>query len=164
MTTTTHSFKDLGTIRHVLKAGTYVITDPCYVFPDEMWSDLCDQIFCRDDNCPESGVIEMDGHKVWWGQTKHGDGGYFVRHHGGKVGEFGVDAGMFAIFPLEFVQKFKPDLLNEITLACTTAIPGGVVSYDDGDMDVGPITVCTSGTDRDDEDEDMDGEDDDDER
>ena len=156
MTTAIHSFTDLGTIHHRLSAGTYVITDPCYVFPDEMWSDLCDKIFCREDEdkeCPESGVIEMDGHQIWWGQTAYGDGGYAVRVYGSKVGEFGVDAGLFAIFPVEFVKKYKPDLLEEKTLACTLSIPAGVVSYDGGDMDCGQVAVCTSGNDEDEEDE-----------
>ena len=168
MTTATNSFTDQGTIRHRLSAGTYVITDPCYVFPDEMWSDLCDKIFCREDDmgegkkeCPDTGVIEMDGHKIWWGQTTHGDGSYAVRVHGSKVGEFGVDAGMFAIFPVEFVKKYKPDLLEEDTLACTLPIPAGVVSYDGGDMDCGQVSVCTSSWDGGDEDEEEEDEEDD---
>lgn len=160
MTTAIHSFTDLGAIHCCLKAGTYVITDPCYVFPDEMWSDLCDKIFCREDDMgegkkksPDTGAIEMDGHQIWWGQTAHGDGGYTVRLYGGKVGEFGVDAGLFAIFPVEFVKKYKPDLLDEKTLACTLSIPAGVVSYNGGDMDCGQVAVCTSGKDDDEEDD-----------
>lgn len=165
MTTATHSFTDLGAIRCRLKAGTYVITDPCYVFPDEMWSDLCDKIFCREDDvdgkkeCPDTGVIEMDGHQIWWGQTAHGDGGYAVRVYGGKVGEFGVDAGLFAIFPVEFVQKYKPEMLNSPRLATTLSMPAGVVSYDGGDMDCGQVAVCTSGKDDDEEDEEEEEED-----
>ncbi len=156
-TTATHSFTDLGAIRCRIKAGTYVITDPCYVFPDEMWSDLCDKVFCKNDQCQETGVIEMDGHQIWWGQTKHGDGTYPVRVNGGKVGEFGVDAGLFAIFPLAFVQKHKPEMVGDTQLACTTAIPAGAVSYEDGNMDCGPVTVNT-----DENDTDMDDDSDDD--
>lgn len=164
-TTATRSFTDLGDIRHQVKAGTYVITDPCYVFPDDMWADLCDQIFCHEDKdgkSPEAGVIEMDGHKIWWGQTAHGDGGYAVRVYGGKVGEFGVDAGLFAIFPVEFVQKYKPDMLNSPTLACTLSMPAGAVSYDGGDMDCGQVAVCTSGADHDEDDQEEESEEEDD--
>ena len=156
MTTATHSFTDLGAIHFRLKADTYVITDPCYVFPDEMWDDLCDKIFCREDEgkeCPESGVIEMDGHQIWWGQTKYGDGCYNVKVCGSKVGEFGVDAGLFAIFPVEFVKKYKPEMVGDTQLGCALQIPAGVVSYDDGDMIVRSVTVCTSENDMDDDDE-----------
>jgi hypothetical protein len=162
MTTATHNFTDMGTISCKFKAGTYVITDPCYVFPDEMWSDLCSKIFCREDEnkeCPDTGVIEMDGHQIWWGHTAHGDGSYAVRVDGAKVGEFCVDAGMFAIFPVAFVQKYRPEMVDSPELATTLSIMGGVVEYDGGDMDCGRVSVCTSESDEDDDD-DGDGEDD----
>jgi len=160
MTTTTHGFTDLGNVRHVLAAGTYIITDPCYVFPDEMWDALCNKVFCKDNVCQETGVIEMDSCKIWWGQTKYGDGSYTVRVCGGKVGEFCVDAGLYAIFPLEFVKKYKPEMIGDARLACTTAIPSGAVSYEDGNMDCGYVTVCT-GNDEDEDDEEVDHPEDD---
>jgi hypothetical protein len=167
MPTATHSFRDLGIIDLNLPHGRYVITDPCYVFPSEMWVDLCEQIFCNDDRkdgC-DTGVIEMDGHQIWWSCTAYGDGGYNVRKGGAKVGEFGVDAGMFAIFPIEFVQKYKPDLIEENSLAAVVDMCGTVVASGrrrgHGDMECGDITVNTSDDNgQDDEDEDDEGEDD----
>jgi hypothetical protein len=152
MPTTAHIFKNLGNVRHILANGSYLITDPCYVFPDEIWSDLCDQVFCPDDNCRESGVIEMDGHKIWWGSTKSGDGCYPVRQYGAKVGEFCVDAGLFAIFPIEFVQKYKPDMVGDKRFG-TTVTMGGAVSYRDGNMDCGQITAETDERNHDDDNE-----------
>jgi hypothetical protein len=165
MPTATHSFRDLGALQLRLPHGRYMITDPCYVFPSEMWSDLCEQIFCNDERkgCSDIGVIEMDGHQIWWSNTAYGDGGYDVRKGGVKVGEFGVDAGMFAIFPIEFVQKYKPDLIEERRLAAVVDMCGTVTTSGGkrgGDMKCGDITVDTSGNDQDEEDEDGDGEDD----
>lgn len=145
-----HSFTNLGTISFHLHVGTYVVTDPCYVFPDEMWSDLCDQIFLRDEE--ESGVIEMDGHKIWWGGTAHGDGTYPVYLNGIFQGNFGVDAGLFAIFPIEFVKKYAPGELDKEGLICVVKIEEGDVRgftsvgkvlYEKGNLRCGPLKVLT---------------------
>lgn len=162
----THSFTDLGNVRCHIKNGTYIITDPCYVFPDKMWSDLCNKIFCREDNmgdgkkeCPDTGVIEMDGHQIWWGQTAHGDGGYKVKKFGAWCGEFGVDAGLFAIFPIEFVKKYAPDMMAASNQS-TTLEMSGEVDYEGGNMHCGAVSVDTAGRyESDDEDDEDDGDD-----
>jgi hypothetical protein len=143
-----HEFDDLWDSEIKLEKGYYVITDPCYVFPKEMWGDLCSRIFCRDRASVSSGVIGMDGFKIWWGCTAFGDGSYQVKKSGVAVGSFGVDAGLFAIFPLEFAKKYckasVSDLLTRPDLAATLEMEGLVI-YDDGNMRCGDIIVDTSG-------------------
>lgn len=143
--------------------GKVVITDPCYVFPKDSWSDLCNQHFCRGEDPPSSGMIDFCGFTTWWGQTKYGDGCYKVHQNGIQVGEFGVDAGLFGIFPVEFVEKFAPQMLGDTQLATVVEIDGDI-EYDDGVLRCGNVTVNTADEeDEEEEEEDWDNEDDEDE-
>ena len=141
-----HAFQDLGGMTFRPGNGKCVITDPCYVFPDEMWSDLCERIFCREGSYPY-GVIEMDGFKIWWGLTAHGDGSYRVMSkHKGPLGTFCVDAGMFGIFPLAFVEKYAPEFLARKDDGLYTIVETKehyVTKYSDGNMECGAISVNT---------------------
>lgn len=148
-----------------LKAGTYMITDPCYVLDKrdsgyDLWGELCDQVF-QDKMTGEqkqSGTIIIDGYEIWWGCTKFGDGGYSVMHNHFPVGEFGVDAGLFAIFPIEFVKAFKPEMMEGSNvsngLVAILEMEGGLVEYSDGNMDCGMVFVTTDGTDQEEEEDD----------
>lgn len=122
-----------------LKKGQYVIPDPCYVFPDDMWSDLC-EVFCNDDN-GDNGVLNVDRFNIWWGQTKYGDGEYQVLNGGFTQGSFGVDAGLFAIFPIEFINKHGSKY--PIDTVGVKLEMEGVVKYNDGNMKCRSVTVET---------------------
>ncbi len=131
-----------------LKKGQYVITDPCYVFPDDMWNDLCDKAFCNDD---DNGVLDVDGFNIWWGQTKYGDGEYNVRLGGSSQGSFGVDAGLFAIFPIEFINKHgSKHSINSLGVKIEME---GLVQYNDGNMKCRSVSVDTGYSENEDEDD-----------
>lgn len=137
----------------VLSGGTYMITDPCYVL-DDIWDELCKAVFCTSEE-HQTGVLLIDDFKIWWGSTTYGDGGFQVVNHHLPVGEFGVDAGMFAIFPIEFIKKYKPEWAEgREDLAVTLEMDGGLVEYSGGNMDCGTTAVCTDGTDMEEEEED----------
>lgn len=136
-----------------LDKGTYVITDLCYLFgkhnnglPDEMWSEICNIL-----GSYESGTLTIDGFKIWWGNTKIGDGTYTVRQNGHKRGKrFGVDAGLFAIIPIEFIKKHVPGFKIERGMAAKVEMSGGTVRYDYGNMWCGDICVITGEFEKDD--------------
>lgn len=166
----------------IIEQAQLLITDPCYVFPSDEWTDLCNRFFCPEDQSPQSGVIyvnpdgsfsgtESEGSvAVPWFSTKYGDGGYDVREHGSSIGKFGVDAGLFAIFTHDVAAKLRTqeeiDRLIRNDLAAKIEA-GGEVQYDNGDCFIGDsISIFTSGEpeeDESDEDEDWLEEDEDEE-
>jgi hypothetical protein len=151
--TDTLTFKHIATqhksFTYRVDKGDYVITDPCYIIPEDMWDDLCEQVFTDTAEC---GVIEIDGYKIWWGLTAYGDGGYKVKQNYGTAGSFGVDAGMFAIFPLEFVEKHSkdPKILDDSRFAVQVKMDG-FVEYKDGRMICNGVEVDTKSNNRDDD-------------
>jgi hypothetical protein len=109
------------TIKHVFSAGKYYVGDPRYAVKDENWSSLCDSTYCfgsdkeaiaKDHNfCfgNDKQAIEKNYNSAWNGlflynnkncftdSTKYGDGVFFDNYGH----EFGVDAGLIGIMPLE---------------------------------------------------------------
>jgi hypothetical protein len=87
-------------------AGKYVLGDPCYAVPQELWSDACDTSDCF---TRPIGIVSRDGtrHKVLGFSTKWGDGVY----RGSNGFEYGVDAGLIGLVPWELAKdNFDPDL------------------------------------------------------
>ncbi len=85
----------------ILPAGKYLVTDPCYVYPDKFWSEFCNLI-------GDGGLLSADGKNFFvWG-TAYGDGAYpvFSESSGEIKGEAAVDAGLLAIIPLALVKKW----------------------------------------------------------
>lgn len=129
-----------------LPHGEYVITDPCYLFDGDMWQKLCDEVFCNDANDSSTGILEVEGFTIWWGTTAYGDGSYDVIKRGQSIGEFGVDAGLFAIIPADFIKKHckGKGLFKQKGIAVKAEF-GGRVYYVDGNMRCGAIDVQTDG-------------------
>ena len=68
-----------------------------------------------------------------WSHTAYGDGLYPVEKNGEKVGTFAVDAGFFAIFPIEFVKRYAKNLLKSKNLF--TIVEGeGEIEVNSGNM------------------------------
>ncbi len=128
-----------------LPQAEYIITDPGYLFDRDMWCKLCDDVFCNDDVDPSTGILEIEGHTIWWGGTHHGDGIYQVINKSVDVGDFCVDAGLFAIIPMSFFKEHckGKDLFKTEGLAVKVEMMGRVY-YEDGDLSCGSVSVQTS--------------------
>ncbi len=133
--------------------GKYIITDPCYIFDDETWDKLIDDVFYPGDEFKpvRSGVITVEGFDIWYGMTAHGDGCYDVMRNGDAlmrdgvvVGSFVVDAGMYAIIPFGFFEKYSKDRELVKDGHAVSLVMSGLVEYEDGDMRCGDISVITS--------------------
>ena len=77
----------------ILPAGTYVITDPCYVI--ERWDKAIADTNCFDD----TGVFQMDGYNYCGIGTMYGDGLYYDNYGI----EYPVDAGLIGAVSVELV-------------------------------------------------------------
>ncbi len=94
------------------KAGTYWIGDPCYVFPntgeqEHYWMDVLNKADFFDKPCE----VTVDEITVIAGGTKYGDGTY----SGNDGVNYGVDAGLLGIIPLEtvnFLDASHQDLIR----------------------------------------------------
>ena len=139
-----------------LKAGKYICIDPCYIFPDEEWSDLCDcfeykgfkkqkgncSSFTRVDQC-EGLEMSYKGEKFVVIGTRHGDGGYPIKNGRQIIGELSVDAGLLAVIPLELATSWpefeeKKDLGVIVEIKCDT-----VLNVSGGNFDFGRFSVKT---------------------
>lgn len=154
------NFKTIPFIHpYILPRGEYVITDPCYLFSDDnLWQKLVDEVFCDRNNTQSCGIVEIEGHAIWWGNTHHGDGLYSVIKNSESLGEFGVDAGLYAIIPREFIAKHCDEdyLFDDAGLAVELTMGGAAIYYHDGNMRCGKIDVQTdyqAGEDMEDEDD-----------
>jgi hypothetical protein len=77
-----------------LKAGTYVIGDPCYLF-DESWVDIL-----VENNFFETDNPKIDGKDIFVHRTYYGDGTY-------KDDDsfcYDVDAGLIGVLPIELIE------------------------------------------------------------
>ena len=77
----------------ILPAGTYVITDPCYVI--ERWDQAIEDTDCFD----TPGVFQMDGYNYCGISTMYGDGMYYDNYGA----EYPVDAGLIGAVSVELV-------------------------------------------------------------
>ena len=121
-----------------LPTGSYVIADPCYaeVWRDR-WSELCRTIF--HDSIDGYGAFTYGEHLIVWSSTAHGDGAYPVWDtlRSTIVGEFGVDAGLFAIIPAVLV----PELAHAVEIPAQYPLRIGI-GPSHGDMTLDSIAVC----------------------
>lgn len=87
----------------------YLITDPCYIVPDDEWSKFCDKLFANG-NTPDTDAvlpytIEGLGKITHLSTTDNGDGSVRIRGHNNQMFEVGVDAGLVCI--AEVSEKYK---------------------------------------------------------
>jgi hypothetical protein len=145
------NFKKIQMPTATLPYGQYVITDPCYVMPDDLWDALIDDVFypVSEKAQPDCGLVEIEGFRIWWGNTAYGDGSFDVLQGNHRLGEIGVDAGMIAFMPLEFVEKYSKDknLLKKNNGIAVQAPVGGAVRYMEGNVRCGAISITTDGSD-----------------
>lgn len=83
----------------LMPPGEYYITDPCYCFNHDTWTELGDSIRWWEDE--EKPVVEFRGRPLLSFSTAHGDG-CFTDNDGQ---EYGVDAGMIGLVPVSIAEK-----------------------------------------------------------
>lgn len=88
----------------LMPPGEYYISDPCYCFNHDTWSELCDLTDCFQDE--EKPVIEFRGAPLLSFSTAHGDGTFTDNYDH----EYGVDAGMIGLVPVSIAEKDPGDL------------------------------------------------------
>jgi len=79
------------------------IGDPCYVIQDELWGDVCDQVFKGNNEVGHIITVNYNGKDLSFIQcgTLYGDGCY----PSSSGFEYGVDAGCLAIVSEELVDR-----------------------------------------------------------
>lgn len=130
-----------------------VITDLCYIFSHDktevdLWDLLNNKIFYPGGVSTKYGCIQFGPHKIPWSNTAYGDGEYPVKIGYKTIGEFCVDAGMFAIIPMNLIEEitgfnFKPDCMVK------TILHGSVRMNGDGNATIGGIDIITKDEDDD---------------
>lgn len=150
----------------VLKKGKYIVTDPCYVFPDSEWSKFCDTTQSIEGN--ENCALDRDGIKISYNGidffvcgTKYGDGCFPIYKNGIPIADLGVDAGLLSVIPVELLKTWKADMKEAKRLGVFITLDKSYpVKVSDGDFSFGPFEVFTGEenpyNEEDDENEDVD--------
>jgi len=103
----------------LMKKGTYIIGDLCYLINDEKWDELCKNEFHKNDgdfidfNFYNLETKENTTIKSWWHTTAYGDGCYEYSISSRKDIKnkelfkrgFPVDAGLIGIVPFEILNS-----------------------------------------------------------
>jgi hypothetical protein len=147
----------------IFPAGKYWIGDPCYLFRDDLWSELCNIFYPPDyieNGSVDSAVFEYDGNYFWYGSTAFGDGSYPVRKNHAFIKNVGVDAGCLSIIPLNMAEKLK-DNFSDNCFDAGAIVDVGLnfnVYYNGGNFEFADFSVKTN---FDDEEEDCEEEEED---
>ena len=91
--------------KHTFTAGKYYIGDPCYVVRDGSWAKLIKDTGCFgleiDGKNWDDGKFTYRGKPCFAMGTAYGDGCYSDN----QGGEYGVDAGLIGILPVDVCTK-----------------------------------------------------------
>lgn len=90
----------------MMPKGTYYIGDPCYLFDESSWG----KVIAITNYFKEDGRYDIFGKKCFVGGTKYGDGTYDDNY--GR--EYGVDAGLIGILPIELIEIDNKQTLKSI--------------------------------------------------
>lgn len=131
-----------------LTPGRYLVVDPCYVVPNEMWLMVCNLL----PSDRESICLTYASHKFFVQSTAYGDGSYSLSNNANFVGTCGVDAGLLSIIPESLVKLWKseenysgvwPDMGGVwVDIAKDTEVK----PYGTGNFKFGPFDMNTEGT------------------
>lgn len=111
-----------------MKAGTYYVGDPCYVFSSDEWDKVWD--------CFGDGLDEVNGKDVWSMHTMYGDGAYRGNDH--KT--YGVDSGCLGVVPVEVItQKIDRRSMNVVEFEQDFEC-----SWENGFFQIGHIGIQTN--------------------
>ena len=126
-------------------AGSYVLGDPCYSFPDhDEWMELLES--CEYFNAPIGTVRKVN---VVAFSTRWGDG----RYRGTDGNSYAVDAGLIGLVPVEALRSDADSLRDDLCTVVTFDKPTKCYTDGEGKLRFGHITIDTDPQD-DEEDED----------
>lgn len=115
--------------------GEYYVSDPCYCFNDDTWPKIGELTNWWEDE--EKPVFEYKGKACLAFSTAHGDG-CFTDNQGR---EYGVDAGMIGLIPVEVADKEPGNGLgHKMTFTKSfrcTRFPEGKLRFGDIVIDTG---------------------------
>ncbi len=98
---------------HTFK-GKVLITDPCYLIPNEFWADFCNEMFKLDS--AGKVLFKLDNTIIFVLGTAYGDGCYPVIKNGEEIGRSAVDAGLLSVIPMAFAKKHGFDRWDLVTV------------------------------------------------
>lgn len=129
---------DYVTTRYIVPAGHYVLGDPCYAVPDNLWSELLESCDCFED----SAVGHAGGHNVLAFSTAYGDGEYYDDDGRG----FGVDAGLIGLVPVAMMTEKEKQGIAGHNLSHYVSFSDSVECWaEDGVLHFGETTIDTNG-------------------
>lgn len=109
MPLTDYNCKSAGFSPTLRLVGDYWVGDPCYVFSEKDWDELCNQMFPNGqqlfDDSEQVRVVLVDGNYCFLFGTSFGDGVYPLRKETWEIAELGVDAGMLSMIPKKLLRK-----------------------------------------------------------
>lgn len=120
----------------VVPAGTYVVGDPCYSIANDGWMDWLEAADFRN---PDKGHVlqaTIRGKVAVGVKTFAGDGCFT----GTDGNEYGVDAGMIGLVPIEVADKND---LGERRVVVTFDEPVTCFNDYDGNITLGDIVIAT---------------------
>ncbi len=140
-----------------LKAGKYIISDPCYLFPKDEWHDFCGVINYGEGyqsvvgNCesiyPKKSKSEFElkykGKSLYVIPTAYGDGCYALKQGRKTIGSLGVDAGLLSVIPLELAQSWPDFEKGEHCGIVIELKEDSILSCKGGDFKFGEFSVKT---------------------
>lgn len=141
-------------------AGSYVLGDPCYSFPDyDEWMELLESCKYFNDpigtirRSPKEGTFNvMETFNVVAFSTRWGDG----RYRGTDGNSYAVDAGLIGLVPVEALRSDADSWRDDLCTVVTFDKPTKCGTDGEGKLRFGHITIDTDPTDDDEEDEDED--------
>lgn len=141
-----------------LAAGTYLVGDPCYAFTNDtsrtsgndLWSEWLDDAW-KDVDPNRVTILDgrVSGMRIAASRTAYGDGEYFDQDGFG----YPVDAGLLGAVHIGFLRNLYPEhhgktheqLEAELGMRVVEFLRPFHVSYDDGLISIGHITINTEG-------------------
>lgn len=123
-------------IKKILKAGTYYIGDPCYIF-NETWSQIL-----KETNYLTDLDVKIFEHEYFCSDTEHGDGEYKDQFNY----KYLVDAGCIGCIPIELL-KIDNKMKDEEIATCAKVMTfeeDFECFEDDGVIHIGHIKIDTN--------------------
>jgi hypothetical protein len=129
-------------IHVVVPPGNYLISDPCYLFSSEEWSEAGESNNWFSDS--PIAKTTVNGKEVFFlgFNTTYGDGEY--RDNLGNL--YDVDSGMIGLIPMEVVEQTKQDIshIANIQNKIVTFDAKTLVSNYDGEFEFGSVWINTN--------------------
>lgn len=95
----------------------YIITDPCYILPENVWSECFDKAYLEPDfdndkfiKALKKALEDFSGSKAFVNKTGFGDWKNHLWFQGAVIGEFIADSGMVCV--CEFTEPVKETMKN----------------------------------------------------